>query len=215
MELIYVADPMCSWCWGFSPVVERLASTTPLPLRVVVGGLRPADRALPLDGLLRSFLLREWAKVASRTGQPFDPRALERDGWVYDTMVADTAVVTMRHLAPQATLPFLSRVQRAFYAEGIDVTDPAAYAALVDPFPVDPGGFVSALASDEMRQATRDDFDEARRLGAAGFPTLLLREERWTRPVAVGYVGYEELAGRLEDLDPDAGVQACGPDGPC
>ncbi|MDH5427723.1 MAG: DsbA family protein, partial [Nitrospirota bacterium] len=22
--LIYVADPMCSWCWGFSPVLEEI-----------------------------------------------------------------------------------------------------------------------------------------------------------------------------------------------
>ena len=25
-RLLYVMDPMCSWCWGFAPVVEALAT---------------------------------------------------------------------------------------------------------------------------------------------------------------------------------------------
>ena len=24
-RLLYVMDPMCSWCWGFAPVVAALA----------------------------------------------------------------------------------------------------------------------------------------------------------------------------------------------
>ena len=24
-RLLYVMDPMCSWCWGFAPVLESLA----------------------------------------------------------------------------------------------------------------------------------------------------------------------------------------------
>ncbi|MFQ5523922.1 MAG: DsbA family protein, partial [Acidimicrobiia bacterium] len=38
-KLIYVGDPMCSWCWGFAPEIEDLADE--YPVEVVVGGLRP------------------------------------------------------------------------------------------------------------------------------------------------------------------------------
>ncbi len=24
--MLYFADPMCSWCWGFSPVIDRVES---------------------------------------------------------------------------------------------------------------------------------------------------------------------------------------------
>jgi len=42
-HLIYFADPMCSWCYGFSPVIDdiRRAYGNALPIRVVMGGLRP------------------------------------------------------------------------------------------------------------------------------------------------------------------------------
>ena len=46
-KLIYVGDPMCSWCWGFAPEIESLADD--YPIEVVVGGLRPGPSAQPLD----------------------------------------------------------------------------------------------------------------------------------------------------------------------
>ena len=27
--LYYVADPMCSWCWGFQPVLEKVKEAVP------------------------------------------------------------------------------------------------------------------------------------------------------------------------------------------
>ena len=44
-EFVYVGDPMCSWCWGFAPVLERMQEVYDVPLRVVVGGLRPGSEA--------------------------------------------------------------------------------------------------------------------------------------------------------------------------
>ena len=44
-EIIYVGDPMCSWCWGFSPVLNRIRADydAVAPMRVVVGGLHAFD----------------------------------------------------------------------------------------------------------------------------------------------------------------------------
>ena len=41
-HLVYFADPMCSWCWGFSPVIEAISEQfgTSLPIRLIMGGLR-------------------------------------------------------------------------------------------------------------------------------------------------------------------------------
>ena len=41
-HLLYFADPMCSWCYGFAPVIHTLSEhfTDRLPLRLVMGGLR-------------------------------------------------------------------------------------------------------------------------------------------------------------------------------
>ena len=44
VEVIYVGDPMCSWCWGISPALyqlEQAARANGIPYRIVMGGLRP------------------------------------------------------------------------------------------------------------------------------------------------------------------------------
>jgi putative protein-disulfide isomerase len=199
LELVYVADPMCSWCWGFAPTIEKIDASYGIPIRVVVGGLRPGARAERLE-MIRGYLEHHWNQVAVASGQPFDLGGLDRQDWLYDTMTADTAVVTMRTMAPDETLGFFTRLQRAFYAERVDVTDPDVYAGLLEGFPVDVDAFVTSLGSAEMKAAAEGDFQEAQWLGVTGFPTLLLRDGASTVPLSLGYAPFESVAERLNGL---------------
>lgn len=194
LEFIYVGDPMCSWCWGFAPVLDELQANFTIPIRVVAGGLRPGPSAEPLNDQMRATLAHHWEQVAERSGQPFDHTFLQRnDGWVYDTELADTAVVTMRQLHSNQTLPFFFKLQSAFYAEGVDITDPVVYPGLLDGFDVDGDQFMKLLTSPEMKAKAWQDFAEARRLGVTGFPALLLDEGDRIVAASPGYVPAETL----------------------
>ena len=199
-EFVYVGDPMCSWCWGFAPVLERMQEVYDVPLRVVVGGLRPGSEAEELDDRLAGVLAHHWEQVEAASGQPFDSTLLERrDGWRYDTEVPAIAVVTMRELNEPQTLRFHSRLQRAFYAEGIDVTDPAAYPELIAGFDVDADKFAELFASDEMKTRAWSDFAESRSLGVTGFPALLARDgEEWA-VLTRGFAPANKLLPALSD----------------
>lgn len=169
--LLYVGDPMCSWCWGFAPEIESLAEQW--HVEVVVGGLRPGPMAQPLDELA-SFLAREWSVIAERTGQPFDTSFLDRRGdWVYDTEPAAIAVTQMRLRHPDRALEYFTTVQGAFYAEGCDVTDFGVLAELAGGFQVDVAEFRDAVETDEAKAAAWGDFTRARNWGINGFPTLV------------------------------------------
>ena len=132
-EIIYVGDPMCSWCWGFAPVLDSLRDkyAERFKLRIIVGGLRPGPQAEPLDARLKDFLRREWRHIHEVTGQPFDYAFLDREGFLYNTDPASRAVVTMRVMKPGAEHELFQRLQRAFYAENTDITNIVNYPALV------------------------------------------------------------------------------------
>ncbi len=53
-EVILVADPMCSWCWGFAPAIRAIRQqyADRLNIVLVVGGLRAAGRAGDVPGFL-------------------------------------------------------------------------------------------------------------------------------------------------------------------
>jgi putative protein-disulfide isomerase len=200
LEIIYVADPMCSWCWGFAPSIEALAEHhSDLPIRVVMGGLRPGAAAEQLTDGTRSYLTQAWTAVEERSGQPFDHGFLERDNWTYDTEQAAIAVTAMRQVDESQALPFLTRVQRAFYVEGIDVTDPGVYSDLVDGFPVDRDEFLTTMASGVTKKLTWGDFSLSRSWGISGFPAVLGRDGE-----EAGYI----TAGWASPVDADSALHA-------
>jgi putative protein-disulfide isomerase len=60
-RILYFADPMCSWCWGFSPVIAAIArlSGERAPIRLVVGGLRTGETR-PLNARTKAYIRHHW-----------------------------------------------------------------------------------------------------------------------------------------------------------
>nr|MDJ0924281.1 DsbA family protein [Acidimicrobiia bacterium] len=214
-----VGDPMCSWCWGMAPVIQHIADRGDVAVRVIVGGLRPGPNAVALDDGLRATLSHHWERVAEASGQPFEPFALERDDWVYDTELPAIAVVTMRSLAEKETLRFFAGLQRAFYVDGVDITDPEQYPGLIGDYPVDVATFMQDLRSAAARTRAWEDFAEARELGVMGFPTVLLAVDGSIQVLSRGYAGANyfdsALAHWVEGVQPTSADGACSIQSPC
>ncbi len=129
-RLLYVMDPMCSWCWGFAPVAEALsrqAAADGVAFHLVAGGLR-AGHGAALDPNTRGYILGHWQTVQQTTGQPFRFDDALPEGFVYDTEPACRALVAARSLDEESAWPLVRAIQRAFYAEGRDVTQAAVLA---------------------------------------------------------------------------------------
>ncbi|MHB1100792.1 MAG: hypothetical protein ACYCZR_14700 [Burkholderiales bacterium] len=47
-HLVYFADPMCSWRWGFSHVIADIEKAFELPIHLVLGGLR-SGTSMPMS----------------------------------------------------------------------------------------------------------------------------------------------------------------------
>ena len=67
--LYYVADPMCSWCWGFQPVLEKVKEALPEELSPVyiMGGLA-RDTDDPMPDAMQAHIQHAWRDVAAITG---------------------------------------------------------------------------------------------------------------------------------------------------
>ncbi|MCW8836601.1 MAG: DsbA family protein [Rhodospirillales bacterium] len=212
-SLIFVGDPMCSWCWGFAPVMGELAALCAereIPVDVLVGGLRPGTTE-PMDDRALGYISHHWHEVHKTTGQPFDFEALERrraEGFVYDTEPACRAVVTVRSAAPALALPYFEALHRAFYAEGRDVTATDILAELAEGLGVPRDSFMTVFEDEAARNATLVDFEASRRLGVQGFPTLILREGTTGGLLSAGYQPIETLRPAVEAwLDGNAPVK--------
>lgn len=197
-RLLYVMDPMCSWCWGFAPVVQALAEqagAAGVPLHLVAGGLRRDQMAL--DAAARVRYLGYWQAVNASTGQLFDFERGLPEGLVYDTEPACRALVTVRRFDPASAWTLVRRIQQAFYTEGVDVTQAGVLARLAEEAGIPRIEFAEAFDSVAMREATAADFTWVQDLGIAGFPTLLAERDGQLALLTNGYRPLEALAPLL------------------
>lgn len=213
-SLIYIADPMCAWSYGFGPELAALMEGVPeLPVEVVVGGLR-AYKTEVITAKMKQEQLDEWRKVAEQTNLPFDYNALSRDNFAYNTEPACRAVVAARLLAPKSALYVLHEIQRMFFSEGKDATDGAVLASIARPamaehgYDVDEASFLATWNSDVAVKATNDDFLLANKWGVTGFPTLVLERNGKLDLVISGYVAMPKLIDLLQTvIDSEPGSQ--------
>ena len=206
MNLIYVADPMCSWCYGFGKTMEALLAApgdaAPLQLALMMGGLRPYTTE-PLGAGRAAEIAGHWKHVHEATGLPFagdDTSAMHRPGFVYDTEPASRATVAVRTHWPQHVWRYFKAVQKAFYADGRDVTRREVLAEVAEETGLPRGNFEVAFDSEAMRDAARGDFAQAQHWGIRGFPALVAEAGGELHLVAQGYLPDDALRQRLAAL---------------
>lgn len=213
-KFVYIADPMCSWCYGFGPELRQFLQTQPnAELDIILGGLRAYNRQV-MDAGQREMILEHWQKVQQVSGLPFDMTGLNRAGFVYDTEPVCRAVVTAKILAEDmpnlAILNVFQALQHAFYADARDVTDEKVLAEVsslalnafdgADSFDVE--SFYEVLTAPPTRDETRQHFEQVQRWGVRGYPVLLAVKSDGLHMLTSGYTKAENLQDAYQQLVP-------------
>ncbi len=205
-ELLYLNDPLCGWCYGMSPVIQRVQAEFAglVDVSVLCGGMVTGDDASPIADTW-DFLRRAQAEVETVTGVPFGAafNALGEAGhYRYDSEPPSRAIVAFRQLTPDParTVAFAHAVQQALFRDGQDLNAPATYGPLLAPFGVETADFLARFAAPKTARATQQEFAAVGRIGVQGFPTAVLRLGAQGYVLARGYQPYEPLRAGLAQL---------------
>ncbi|MGB0840012.1 MAG: DsbA family protein [Chitinophagales bacterium] len=197
--LIYFGDPMCSWCYGFSPelskVLEELSDT--IDFEMVMGGLRPYGTQSM--GELKSFLTHHWEEIGQLTNQSFKYDILDAD-LLYDTEPSSRAVVVARHLKPSCVLDYFKEAQYGFYAENNAPNEVATFVQIAEKFGIDGKKFQRLFESDSIKQATKKEFEYAGEMGVRGFPSLVLSVNGQGYLLSSGYTKAADIQAKIEQI---------------
>ena len=202
-EIIYIGDPMCSWCWGISPhlnALQRYGQKEGIPFTIVMGGLRPGGGD-KWDSKFKDFLKHHWEDVNKRSGQPFGFDLFKQENFNYNTEPACRSVVTVRTMAPQKVLRFYELVQSSFYVESNDPNQIEFYQPICKKLDINFEEFSQKFSSKEMRDATMKDFAQSKELGVSGFPSVIYRKKDQVSFISRGYSNYETMKEALEAIN--------------
>jgi putative protein-disulfide isomerase len=193
---------MCSWCWGFRPVLDELVSALPegLPFRRLLGGLAP-DSDQPMPPVMRAHLVATWRRIQTQipgTCFNFDfwQSAMPRRS----TWPACRAVIAARRLCEGLETPMIGAIQRAYYLEARNPSDNDTLIELAVQLGLDAEPFAALLNDAGTQSRLDDEMGLARSMGADSFPGLRLVERDTVWPITVDYRRVEPMLNAVRSV---------------
>ncbi len=199
-QLIYVGDPMCSWCYGFSDELIEIAQAfkNNVDFKIIVGGLRPYTKE-SWNSEMQQFLREHWIEIGKETGQKFNLEILSQPNFVYDTEPAARAYKVLESLvAPK--LDVFKAIQELFYFHNQGPKVASAYFNICDQYKVSFDDFKSAFESDDFKQLTKNDFGYSQQMGVRGFPSMILIKNNKATLVSNGYQKADGIINTINKL---------------
>lgn len=199
--LWYFADPMCSWCWGFSPVINALKENygEKLHIALVMGGLRPGT-TLAVTDKFRQEILHHWHAVEKMTQATFQYDNAMPDGFIYDTEPACRAIISAGMLAGKYSFPLFNRIQSSFYQQSLDVRREQELSILAESCGMDKQQFIETFTREDAIKATQQHFAQTKSFGVKGFPTLILQKDDQYHSLCTGYKNYKAISTELDKI---------------
>jgi putative protein-disulfide isomerase len=202
MKLVYVFDAYCGWSHGFSDTLREVVSRHPgLAVEVVSGGLFTGERRVPMSAF--GYIEGANAEISRLTGARFGEgyrRLVAEGSFVMDSEAAARGVAALRQAAPGRAVELAAALQRAFYADGRGLSDPATYRRIAGAAGLDADAVAEAFESPEAQEAAEADFRRAAGLGVTAFPTLLAVDGPRAVTLARGHATADEVDRRLASL---------------
>jgi putative protein-disulfide isomerase len=205
MRIVYVYDALCGWCYGFSPVINRLYEKykSKLGIEVVSGGMILGKKSGPV-GKVAAYISEAYKQVEDKTGVEFGSAFLEgtlKEGKVvFDSFPPAKALKIVKELKDVRTLPYATDIQKAIYYDGADPSNVDLYKDLASAHGISVKDFEILWSSPDYQVRTHEEFIFAQQLNVTGYPTVFIEEDSTYHLLARGYTSYKVLRDRLEHL---------------
>lgn len=208
MVLLYCYDAYCGWCYGFSPVIKKIADVykEKMETDVLSGGMILPEKPTPFSSMA-PYIQKAYTTVEELTGIRFGQDFLwhvnqsDESDWYPNSEKPAIALCIFKEFYPERAVEFAVDLQYALNYEGRDLTDEEAYRHLLEKYSIQPEMFYERMASTEYKEMAYYEFALVKQLQVTGFPCVFIQTgELKFHMVARGYTDYETLKGRIDKV---------------
>ena len=203
----YLFDPLCGWCYGASPAIQRLGQEASITLELAPTGLfSGGGRVMSAD--FADFAWTNDVRIAKLTGQRFTEvyrqKVLGRLGSRFDSAAATLALTAVSLSEPPRELETFKALQEARYVQGLDTCDASVVENLLRDLGLAAAADRLAASDAELLAANAARIQKARGLmqtfGAQGVPALMVTDGRGSRMLSGNalYGNFESLLREIE-----------------
>lgn len=202
----YCYDAYCGWCYGFSPVIKRIAEEYSglLSFEVLSGGMIPKEYERPVSSIA-PYISKAYKQVEELTGIKFGEDYLwhifnpDKSDWLQHSEKSAAALCIFKEYHPDKQVAFAADLQYALHFEGRDLTDDEAYRHLLAVYNIPADEFYQKLSSEEYKEKAHYEFALCKQLQATSFPQVLIQTTGNNfYLLAKGFTDYKTLKDRFE-----------------
>lgn len=206
--LYYCYDAYCGWCYGFSPIIKKIAAEYAhiLTTEVLSGGMILPEQPMHI-GVTAGYIQKAYKTVEETTGIKFGDDWLwhinnfELSDWYPNSEMPAIAMCIFKEYYPEKQADFAADLQYALHFEGRDLTDKEAYRHLLGIYQIDADAFYEKLASETYKEQAHYEFQLCKQLQVTGYPCVLIQvADNKFHLLARGFTNYEDLKFRLDQV---------------
>lgn len=204
--LIYCYDAYCGWCYGFSPVIQKITEEYKevFDIDVLSGGMILPEKPVHI-GVTAGYIANAYKNVETVANVKFGADYLwhinnpDDSDWYPNSEKPAIAMCIFKEIYPERTVEFAVDLQKALHAEGRDLTDDQAYLHLLEKYSIQEEMFFTKLQSEEYKEAAYYEFSLMKHLQVTGYPCVFIQtsDVKFTM-VARGYTDYETLKETID-----------------
>ena len=187
--LTYLFDPLCGWCYGASPAIQKLGQHPTFRLELAPTGLFAGVGGRTLDAAFAEYAWSNDQRIKNLTGQRFTEdyrtQVLGQHGSRFDSATTTLALTAVALTAPERELEALKVLQEARYIHALDTGAVSVVAQLLRGMGLDAAAERLAAGDAALQAANAARIQKAQGLmqtfGAQGVPALLVTDDNGSR----------------------------------
>jgi putative protein-disulfide isomerase len=185
----YLFDPLCGWCYGASPAMQRLGQHSAIQLELAPTGLFAGSGGRTLDAAFADYAWSNDMRIEKLTGQRFTDayrkNVLGKPGSRFDSAAATLALTAVSLSDPQRELEALKALQEARYLRALDTSTAPVVVKLLRDMGLGMAADRLEAADTELLAVNAARIQKAQALmqalSAHGVPTLAVTDGRGRR----------------------------------
>lgn len=203
-KLIYFYDPLCGWCFGFSPVMSQVKAEYGhlLEIEVVSGGLFLESYAGAINELAPHIKNGAYKLVESRTGvkfgKPFLDDVFGEGNLILNSLPPTIALSIIKEEYPEQQLKFASMLLDHVYVDGIDPTNEDELANCAAKIGIDKVQFTTKMKDAKYRNAAIKEFETFRSNRFSAMPAVVLIKDGEEQLISQGYASFNSIKTKLD-----------------
>lgn len=209
ITLYYVHDPMCSWCWAFRSVWEKLQNQLlhkNISVKMLLGGLAPDNNEV-MPSETRAFIMQTWKKIESTIPNI----SFNFDFWdecepKRSTYPACRAVIAAKEQGKYYENKMIYAIQRAYYQQARNPSEGNVLRELASEINLDINTFSKQINSDEIRSNLLKQIEFSRKIGGNSFPSLLLKLDDKIWSIKINYTDENDMLNQITKLIKLSGI---------